>query len=147
TNAAEEKTRLSVGGGRGGCAEYRTKDVAMTTPMAAKTTTRNHRWETADGSDTGPYAIRPRLKRSRGSEATFLPKTGESPAPSSHRLRESSGGEEPDNPGPKWARPDLDWRTSGYQPDAPTRLSYGPAAAAETQGRLKRSTRMEPNFS
>src|SRR5437667_12312592 len=76
TNAAEEKTRFSVGGGRGGCPEYRTKDVAMTSPMAAKTTTRNHRWETEDGSDTGPYAIRPRLKLSRGSEATFLSKTG-----------------------------------------------------------------------
>src|SRR5437867_6310772 len=24
--------------------------------------TKNHRWETEDGSDTGPYAIRPRLK-------------------------------------------------------------------------------------
>src|SRR5438876_774258 len=139
TNAAEEKTRFSVGGGRGGCPEYRTKDVAMTSPMAAKTTTRNHRWETEDGSDTGPYAIRPRLKLSRGSEATFLSKTGESPAASPHRLRESSLGEEPDNPGPKWARPDLDWRPSGYQPDAPTRLSYGPARRRKTTNRLKHS--------
>jgi len=66
TNVAGEKTRLSVGGGRGGCAEYRTKDVAMTSPMAAKTTTRNHRWETEDGSDTGCYAAQPLLKLSRG---------------------------------------------------------------------------------
>src|SRR2546427_13085002 len=71
---------------------------------------------------------------------------GESPATSRPSVSESSPGEEPDNPGPKWARPDLDWRPSGYQPDAPTRLSYGPAAAASTQGRLKRSLRMEPHF-
>src|SRR2546427_7950797 len=66
TKAAGEKTRFSVGGGRASCAEYRTKDVAMTSPMAAKTTTRNHRWETEDGSDTGSYAAHPRLKLSRG---------------------------------------------------------------------------------
>src|SRR2546426_11706415 len=30
-------------------------------------------------------------------------------------VSESSPGEEPDNPCPKWARPDLDWRPSGYQ--------------------------------
>ena len=26
----------------------------------------------------------------------------------------------------KWARPDLNRRPSGYQPDAPAKLSYGP---------------------
>src|SRR5436309_6406811 len=39
----------------------------------------------------------------------------------------------------KWARPDLDWRPSGYQPDAPTRLSYGPARRRKTTNRLKHS--------
>src|SRR5438552_14664010 len=39
----------------------------------------------------------------------------------------------------KWARPDLDWRPSGYQPDAPTRLSYGPARPPNLMNRLKRS--------
>src|SRR5437667_10958448 len=39
----------------------------------------------------------------------------------------------------KWARPDLDWRPSGYQPDAPTRLSYGPVGARKLVTRLKRS--------
>src|SRR5439155_26824767 len=120
TKVAEEKTRLSVGGGRGGCAEYRTKDVAMTTPMAAKTTTRNHRWETADGSDTESYAIRPRLKLSRGSEGTFLSKTGESPAASPHRLCASSLGEGPDSRGPEWCRAALDRRPSGYQRGRPS---------------------------
>ena len=32
----------------------------------------------------------------------------------------------------EWARPDSDWRPSGYQPDAPTRLSYGPARPQKT---------------
>src|SRR5436190_3202714 len=41
----------------------------------------------------------------------------------------------------KWARPDLDWRPSGYQPDAPTRLSYGPARPPNLMNRLKRSPR------
>src|SRR5438876_10691983 len=82
TNAAEEKTRFSVGGGRGGCAEYRTKDVAMTSPMAAKTTTRNHRWETEDGSDTGSYAAHPRLKPSRGfGKRPFCGRRGSRPRP------------------------------------------------------------------
>src|SRR5439155_3451557 len=39
----------------------------------------------------------------------------------------------------KWARPDLDWRPSGYQPDAPTRLSYGPVGSRKLVKRLKRS--------
>src|SRR5437773_3168697 len=41
--------------------------------------------------------------------------------------------------GQEWARPDLDWRPSGYQPDAPTRLSYGPARRRKTTNRLKHS--------
>ncbi len=39
----------------------------------------------------------------------------------------------------EWARPDLDWRPPGYQPGAPTGLSYGPAGPRKTRGRLKRS--------
>src|SRR5207249_2949411 len=39
----------------------------------------------------------------------------------------------------EWARPDLDWRPSGYQPDAPTRLSYGPVGSRKLVKRLKRS--------
>ena len=31
----------------------------------------------------------------------------------------------------KWAQGDLDSRPSGYQPDAPTRLSYGPVGFTE----------------
>src|SRR5205807_4019505 len=44
----------------------------------------------------------------------------------------------------KWARPDLDWRPSGYQPDAPTRLSYGPARRRKTTNRLKDSFEERP---
>src|SRR5207302_9060619 len=44
----------------------------------------------------------------------------------------------------KWARPDLDWRPSGYQPDAPTRLSYGPAKRRKTTNRLKDSFEVRP---
>src|SRR2546422_10273109 len=33
-------------------------------------------------------------------------------------------------PESEWARPDLDWRPPGYQPGAPTGLSYGPTAPA-----------------
>src|SRR3990172_1766693 len=35
--------------------------------------------------------------------------------------------------GDEWARPDLDWRPPGYQPGAPTRLSYGPAGRGSQQ--------------
>jgi hypothetical protein len=33
--------------------------------------------------------------------------------------------------GEVWARPDLDWRPPGYQPGAPTGLSYGPTGSCE----------------
>src|SRR6266566_561134 len=49
-----------------------------------------------------------------------------------HRVRMTLGAR-------KWARPDLDWRPSGYQPDAPTRLSYGPVGSRKLVTRLKRS--------
>src|SRR2546422_1253258 len=44
----------------------------------------------------------------------------------------------------KWARPDLDWRPSGYQPDAPTGLSYGPAVSRKKKTRLKRCLASDP---
>src|SRR5712691_7490516 len=44
-------------------------------------------------------------------------------------------------PKPEWARPDLDWRPSGYQPDAPTGLSYGPANLRKRMSSLKRCLR------
>src|SRR2546427_279514 len=44
----------------------------------------------------------------------------------------------------KWARPDLDWRPSGYQPDAPTGLSYGPAVSRKKETRLKRCLAGDP---
>src|SRR2546422_2047594 len=39
-------------------------------------------------------------------------------------------------PESEWARPDLDWRPPGYQPGAPTGLSYGPTEPSEIWGRI-----------
>src|SRR5439155_26905756 len=71
---------------------------------------------------------------------------------SSHRIRQASKGPRAErlimprggNSRRKWARPDLDWRPSGYQPDAPTGLSYGPAVSRKKETRLKRCLAGDP---
>src|SRR2546428_4221226 len=94
------------------------------------------------------------------SEATFLSKAGESPATSRPWVSESSPGEEPDNPGPKWAWPDLDGgRFSPSNPNfnqrgltprryALRRLALGPSCRVlETRPFSLSQTRISPDSS